>query len=185
MLYFVYVFILFRLENKSVLKNKLNPTPAEKYFTFYINPQFVILLVVLLIVILLGTFFVFSNLGRFLKSKYGFPQQSVGGLFFAITTAFPELLGCISLFNLKLANVAISVIFGSHFFNLILFIASNLYFGQPTFQFLSEDIKNIKLMALTLISSGLFFMHILFQDVKPRPTYFIVPLMILMLYLIG
>ncbi len=189
--YFVYLGFLFfsqkRFQTQQAGTNQLtNPAPSpEKYFAFHINPLLVFAILLVLLIALLSGSFVFFRLGSFLREQHGLSENSVGGILFALTTAFPELLGCFSLFNLKLGNVAIAVIFGSHLFNLLIFIVSNLYFAVPAFTLLAQDSSNLRLLVVTLISTTLFWMHLLFQDVKPRATYFIIPLAIIILYLIG
>lgn len=189
--YFFYIAYLFwsqkRFQAKQAQTQQLQTAKStpEKYFDFHINPFMVFAIFIVLLISLLGSFFVFSSLGRFLRAKHGLSENSVGGILFAITTAFPELLGCFSLFNLKLGNVAIAVIFGSHLFNLLVFIISNLYFSKPAFALLAQDSSNLRLLVITLISTTLFLMHLLFQDVKPRSTYFIIPFAIIILYLLG
>ena len=189
--YFTYLGFLFwwqrretRLQTPSNALRTPVPQP-EKYFAFHLNPFVVFAIFLVLILTLLSSFFVFSSLGRHLRQYHNLSANSLGGLLFAITTAFPELLGCFSLFNLRLGNVAIAVIFGSHLFNLLVFIVSNLYFLQPAFTLLAKSDSNLRLLVVTLISTTLFWMHLLFQDVKPRLTYFIIPLAIIMLYLIA
>ena len=181
----MYIGFLVFLFWKQPAKHPFSFQEETRYFDYRINPRVLLLIILTMLGLLLGVFLLFVETGRYLQTVYALSPQSIGGIFFAITTAFPELLGALSLFALRLPNVAISVVFGSHFFNLVLFMISSLIFTEPAFSHLATDASNWRLVLLTLLSSGLFFCHLRFHVPKPHPLYFILPLIICLLFVIG
>ncbi len=82
----------------------------------------------------------------------GWGESFVGYLFLAVSTSLPELVVSITAIRLKAYDMAIANIFGSCFFNIIIFSVADFLYPSPVLR--NVDPANIKLAFISAVMIG-------------------------------
>ncbi len=141
--------------------------------------------------LLLVLFAVLVNIDvRAFQEGLGIPEESVGGVFLAITTSLPEIVAFFAFMNRKQPSAAIASLVGSHFFNLgIMFFGDLAYEDGPTFN--NPDMsKHLPLTILTVIMLLVVIAHFVGAKKWPKAfakkwVYFTSSAAIMLTYIIG
>lgn len=80
----------------------------------------------------------------------GWGETFVGGIFLAVTTSLPELVISLTAIRLKAYDMAVANIFGSCFFNILMFSIADPFYGAP----LLQNVSNIRLAVVSFVMIG-------------------------------